>query len=133
MKKLIYFGMGLLLCLSATLWYGCNDKESEPFGSIFGIVSVAGTAEPMRGTGVELYYLNGKEETEVLLLRTVTADDGSYSFDDVKAREYLLRVEVPGYKRTESRVVVESGRATRADMQVMAKEGDEETDAYYKR
>lgn len=116
------------------LWYGCNDKEkeSESFGSIFGMVSVAGTAEPMRGTGVELYYLNEKGTAGALLLRTTTADDGSYSFDDVKAGEYLLRVEVPGYKRTEYRVVVESGRSARADMQVIAKgEGDEETDEVY--
>ena len=128
MKKLIYFGMGLLLCLSAAIWYGCNDKEkeAESFGAIFGRVSVAGTAEPMRGTGVELYRLNEKGTAGALLLRTVTADDGSYSFEDVKAGEYLLRVEVPGYKRTECTVVVESGRAARADMQVIAKgEGDE--------
>ncbi|MDE6439678.1 MAG: DUF1566 domain-containing protein, partial [Bacteroidales bacterium] len=51
----------------------------------------------------------------------------SYSFDDVKAGEYLLRVEVPGYKRTEYRVVVESGRSARADMQVKPRgEGDED-------
>ena len=31
MKKLIYFGMGLLLCLSFALWTGCDkDKEKAP-------------------------------------------------------------------------------------------------------
>lgn len=31
MKKLIYMGMGLLLCLSAAVWTGCDkDKEKEP-------------------------------------------------------------------------------------------------------
>lgn len=135
MKKLICFL--LAIGLTSALWYGCNDKEpeSEPFGSIFGLVSVAGTAEPMRGTGVELYYLNEKGTAGALLLRTTTADDGSYSFDDVKAGEYLLRVEVPGYKRTEYKVVVESGRSARADMQVKPKgngyDDDEETDTYY--
>ena len=43
-----------------------------------------------------------------------------------------MRVEVPSYKLTEYKVIVESGRSARADMQVIAKgEGDEETDAYY--
>lgn len=133
MKKILLITSSIMLSLSMVLWYGCNDKEkeAESFGSIFGMVSVAGTAEPMRGTGVELYYLNEKGTAGALLLRTTTADDGSYSFDDVKAGEYLLRVEVPGYKRTEYKVVVESGRSARADMQVIKGEGDGETDAYY--
>lgn len=137
MKNLFYTIIAIVLCLSATLWYGCDDKnkESEFFGSIYGMVSEAGTAEPMRGTGVELYYLNEKGTAGALLLRTTTADDGSYSFDDVKAGEYLLRVEIPGYKRTEYKVVVESNRTARADMQVKPKgdgyDDDEETDTYY--
>lgn len=134
MKKLLYTIIAIVLCISVTLWYGCNDKEKEveSLGSIFGMVSEAGSAEPMRGTGVELYYLNEEGTAGALLFRTTTADDGSYSFDDVKAGEYLLRVEIPGYKRTEYRVVVESGRSARADMQVIAKgEGDEETDEVY--
>ena len=134
MKKILYITSSILLSLSMVLWYGCNDKEpeSEPFGSIFGMVSVAGTAEPMWGTGVELYYLNEKGTVGALLLRTTTADDGSYSFDDVKAGEYLLRVEVPGYKRTEYKVVVEGGRTARADMQVIVneEENDEIDDVY---
>lgn len=135
MKKLLYTIIAIVLCIyPVTLWYGCNDKEKEveSLGSIFGMVSEAGSAEPMRGTGVELYYLNEEGTAGALLFRTTTADDGSYSFDDVKAGEYLLRVEIPGYKRTEYRVVVESGRSARADMQVIAKgEGDEETDEVY--
>ncbi len=122
MKKLLYITSLIVLCLFMALEYGCKPEEKNPYGTIYGIVSVAGTAEPMRGTGVELYYLNEQGKAGALLLRTTTANDGSYSFEDVKAGEYLLRVEVPGYKRTEYKVVVEGGRSARADMQVVSQD-----------
>lgn len=118
MKKILHVSCSIALCLLMVLGYACKTEEKNPCGSIYGMVSVAGTAEPMRGTGVELYYLDASENCGALLLRTTTADDGSYSFEDVRAGKYLLRVEVPGYKRTEYKVVVEGGRSARADMQV---------------
>lgn len=136
MKKILYITSSIAFCLLLALSSGCKPEPQEAFGSIYGMVSVAGTAEPMRGTGVELYYLNKQGTAGALLLRTTTANDGSYSFEDVKVGEYLLRVEVPGYKRTEYKVVVESGRSARADMQVRPKgeadddEGEESDDVY---
>lgn len=114
MRKFFY--IEIVLGLFAVVLYGCDEKEN---GSIFGMVSVAGTAEPMRGTGVALHYTSSSQgNIGALLFRTVTADDGGYEFNDVKCGEYVLRVEVPGYKLTQYKVVVESGRAARADMQV---------------
>ncbi len=131
MKKIPYIASSIILCLLIVFGYGCKPEEKNSFGSIYGIVSVAGTGELMRGMGVELYCLNRNGTVGALLLRTTTADDGSYSFYDVKVGEYLLRVEIPGYKRTEYRVVVERGRSVRVDMQVIAEGGgDEKTDAY---
>lgn len=127
MKKILYITTSILFSLLLVLG-GCKKpKEDLAFGSIYGMVSVAGTAEPMRGTGVELYYIDELwGGVGALLLRTTTADDGSYSFEDVKAGEYMLRVEVPGYKLAEYKVFVEIGRAARADIQVKSKEADDE-------
>ena len=131
MKKLLYITCSIALCLLMVLGYGCKPEPKETFGSIYGMVSVATTSEPMRGTGVELYFLNEQGTAGALLLRTTTANDGSYSFEDVKAGEYLLRVEVPGYKRTEYKVAVKGGCSARADMQIQPKgEGDDEGDVY---
>ncbi|MDE5610274.1 MAG: carboxypeptidase regulatory-like domain-containing protein [Bacteroidales bacterium] len=125
MKKLLYITCSIALCLLMVLGYGCKPEEKNPLGSIYGMVFVATTGEPMRGTGVELYFLNEQGTAGALLLRTATTDNGSYSFEDVKTGEYLLRVEVPGYRRTEYKVVVEGGRLARVDMQIQPKgEGD---------
>lgn len=123
MKKILYVIVTTLLCLLASLWYGCKEKENIKLtGDIYGTVSIAGTFEPMSGTGVALHYMSPKEDIGALLLRTTTAEDGSYEFHDIRAGVYILRVEVPGYKVTQYDVVVESGRPARADMQVTPNE-----------
>lgn len=100
------------LLIALCLW-GCTDKdESAGTGNIYGVVTVKSTAEPMRATGVELYYDNA------LLLKTVTYDDGHYEFVDLKAGTYELRVVAEGYADVKFSVIVEAGRTARADMQL---------------
>ena len=108
MKKIFYFMLSVALLNSC--YYGDEDKR---LGRIYGIVTEKGTtAEPMRGTGVELYHDNS------LLLRTTTYDDGHYEFDDLQAGSYKLIVEAAGYLKLTHNVVVEAGRIARADMQL---------------
>lgn len=90
----------------------CTQDESGITGSIYGVVTVKETAEPMRATGVELYY-DGS-----LLLKTVTYDDGHYEFENLSAGEYELKVVASGYADATYNVIVESGRTARADMQL---------------
>ncbi|MDE5906597.1 MAG: carboxypeptidase-like regulatory domain-containing protein, partial [Alistipes sp.] len=100
------------LLIGLCLW-SCTDKdESVATGNIYGVVTVKSTAEPMRATGVELYYNNA------LLLKTVTYDDGHYEFVDLKAGTYELRVVAEGYVDVKFSVIVEAGRTARADMQL---------------
>lgn len=106
MKKL------LSAILIAVCCYGCT-KDGDSTGSIYGVVTVKSTAEPMRATGVELYT-----ETEELLLKTVTYDDGHYEFTELNAGHYQLKVVAEGYADAEYNVVVEAGRQARADMQL---------------
>lgn len=121
MKKILYIISLILFLVSMILGYGCQEEKQDSLGSIYGMISVAGTAEPMRGTGVSLHYISSNGKIGALLLRTVTAIDGSFEFCDVKAGEYILRVEVPNYELTEYKVVVEKGRTARADIQIKPK------------
>jgi hypothetical protein len=91
---------------------GGGDSAAESIGSIYGVVTIKSSAEPMRATGVELYRSGS------LLLKTVTYDDGHYEFSELSPGEYRLRVEAEGYADVEYDVTVEAGRTARADMQL---------------
>lgn len=104
----------ILTLLTITL-FGCNETDNLP-GEIYGIVSEYGSAEAMRGVGVELYQNNS------LLLRTTTYDDGHFEFVNLKPGAYQLQVDANGYELCTYNVIVESGRMARADMQVRRKE-----------
>ncbi|MCL2649465.1 MAG: DUF1566 domain-containing protein [Candidatus Azobacteroides sp.] len=106
MKKIFY------LIVTVVLMCGCT-VEKVTTGSINGIVTEKSEkAEPMRGTGVELYLGNS------LLLRTTTYDDGLYEFNDLHAGTYTLVVDAAGYEKLTLYVVVEAGRVARGDMQL---------------
>lgn len=111
MKKL---GL-LLMSIIAMGFMSCTSDESieSSTGSIYGVVTVKETAEPMRATGVELYY-DGS-----LLLKTVTYDDGHYEFENLMEGEYVLNVVASGYEDATYSVFVEAGRTARADMQLV--------------
>lgn len=83
-------------------------------GSIYGVVTVSDTAEPMRATGVELY----KDKSGVLLLKTVTYDDGSFEFEDLQPGYYVLKVDADGYESLKYNIEVEAGRTAHADMRM---------------
>jgi len=112
MKKILIWAMVLtsILCVScATSEEGDEDK----LGSIYGIVTELGTAEPMKAIGVELY------KAGALLLKTVTFDDGHFEFSDLNAGNYQVKVVADGYEQTEEgNVTVEAGRQARIDLQV---------------
>lgn len=109
MKKLIYFGMGLLLCLSAAIWTGCKDKEEEP-GAIYGVVSDKATGKPIKTAGVELQPVG---------LKTATGTDGQYGFNELEPGTYKLYVTKTGYADKQSdNVVIKSGQTTQFDVQL---------------
>lgn len=119
MKRLLHTAITAFFCLSATLWFGCKEENTQ-FGSIYGIVSVAGTAEPIRGIGVSLHRYNtsGNNIAGDLLLRTTTFDDGSYTFVDILPDRYVVVAETPGYETMQRSIYVERERNARADLQL---------------
>ena len=89
----------------------CSEDDDEP-GSIYGIATELGTAEPMKAVGVELY------KGENLMLKTVTFDDGHFEFSDLTPGYYQVQIVADGYETASYDVVVEAGRQARADMQL---------------
>lgn len=111
MKKLLIWAM----VLSSIMLGACTSEDGSKNapGSIYGIVTELGTAEPMKAIGVELY------KAGALLLKTVTFDDGHYEFTELESGNYQLKIVADGYQQTEYNVIVESGRQARADMQAV--------------
>ena len=110
MKKVLLWAM----VLGGIMLGSCTkDDDSNDPGSIYGIVTELGTAEPMKAVGVELY------KAEALLLKTVTFDDGHFEFKDLNPNSYQVKVVADGYEQTEEGyVTVEAGRQARIDLQV---------------
>lgn len=112
MKKILIWAM----VLGSILLGSCTKSEEgdeDKLGSIYGIVTELGTAEPMKAVGVELY------EAGSLLLKTVTFDDGHFEFSDLNPGSYQVKVVADGYEQTEEgNVTVEAGRQARIDLQV---------------
>jgi len=115
MKKLLIWAM----VLSSIMLGACTSEDgskNDP-GSIYGIVTELGTAEPMKAIGVELY------KAGALLLKTVTFDDGHFEFSDLNPDKYQVKVVADGYDQTEEgKVTVEAGRQARIDLQVKKQE-----------
>lgn len=110
-KYLLLLVVFFICCISCS-----SDEDAQTTGSIYGVITIKETAEPMRATGVELhkgYYAGGE-----LLLKTVTYDDGHYEFENLNPGEYTLIVMASGYSEVKYAVLVEPGRTARADMQL---------------
>lgn len=128
MKKILIWAM----VLTGIMLGACtNDEDSKNGpGSIYGIVTELGTAEPMKAVGVELYKkdlnshyydynLHDWTYKYTLLLKTVTFDDGHFEFSDLNSGSYRVKVVADGYEQTEDGfVTVEQNRQSRIDLQV---------------
>lgn len=128
MKRLFLLAM----MLSSIMLGACTSDEDSKNGpgSIYGIVTELGTAEPMKAVGVELYKkdlnsyyydynLHDWTYKYTLLLKTVTFDDGHFEFKDLNPENYQVKVVADGYDQTEEGyVTVEAGRQARIDLQV---------------
>ena len=77
MRKIITF----IIVLAGLIVGSCAESEEgdeDKLGSIYGIVTELGTAEPMKAVGVELYKKGASSSKDALLLKTVTFDDGHF-------------------------------------------------------
>lgn len=108
MKKILYITIVALLCLSASLWYGCKEKEWP--GSINGCITDKATGEPIRTAGVELLPSG---------LKTITGSEGQYEFIDIEPGVYKLHITKTGYAELiSSEITVKSNKFTQSDVQI---------------
>ncbi len=109
MKKLLYTIIAIILCLSATLWYGCKEKEELP-GAIYGVVTDKATGEPIKTAGVELQPIG---------LKTVTGIEGQFEFNELEPGTYKLYVTRTGYvDYTSDDFIVKSEQTTQCDVRL---------------
>lgn len=131
MKKLIYIGMKLLLCLSAALFAGCEEKPLDETGggsggsgggtaatrgAVEGVVTVKETGKPILLAGVALL------PTDKL---TLTDTAGSFKFSDIEPGTYKLQVKRSGYATyTEEELKVEAGKTVRYNVALETAQSD---------
>lgn len=120
-KTLLYV---LLLALFPCL-VSCTMVDNETTGNIYGIATIKETAEPLRATGVALYILEYDDDrghhfstSGLLLLQTVTYDDGHFEFNDLNPGRYRIKIEAFGYYTETKEIMVEQGRISHVDMQL---------------
>ncbi len=143
MKKLLYVLTGL--CLLAGAFTGCEkpEKESENggtsgggtteevYGSIEGVVTDKGLGGLVSMATVELLPTDRKTQTD---------DMGTFSFSDLKAGMYQLRVSKVGYESyTGEDITVKSGQTVyraielekeQTELQILDAEDKELTELY---
>lgn len=102
-----------ILWLSVSLCAGCSSSdpaiEEEPFGGIAGSVSDQTTGEPVATVNVTLSP-GGKS--------TVTGNDGSFSFVDLKPGAYMIDIRKEGYDPNSRSVDVVAGKSTEAHLTI---------------
>ena len=130
MKKLIYFGMGLLLCLLAAMFTGCDEKPldetggsggsgggtSASRGAIEGVVTVKETGKPILLASVQLLATDKM---------TLTDTTGTFKFSDIEPGTYKLAVKRTGYADyTGEEIKVEAGKTVRYNVALETAQAD---------
>lgn len=117
MKK-VFWGAALIMvfALASLIWYGCTKEESvedrENLGSIYGTVTDFATGEPVGNVNVKL-----KPSGET----TLTGNDGTYEFKDLKAEKYTLFFSKAEYADFDDDNVInlEAGKKVKRDVQMV--------------
>ena len=105
-RNLFYFFVSLLVFTGIV---SCSSDPSKEFayGSIAGSVSDATTGEPVPTVNVTLSP-GGNQ--------TVTGSDGSFTFNNLEAREYSIKISKEGYKSNSAQFIVRNGESISAHL-----------------
>lgn len=103
----------LALFFSLSLLLGsCTKTEYDLDGSLHGIVSEAGTGEPVNAATIALSP-GGRT--------TVSGSDGQYEFLELDAGQYTITVQKEGFLTNRKNVTAVTGQPTRADIPLTRK------------
>lgn len=101
MKKLV------LLCAVLLSLGGCDKKEYDSFGSIYGVVSDNSTGEPLANCTVVLSPGGSSK---------ITGSDGRFEFNELTPQQYTVTVQLVGYQTNRKSVTVIVGEKVAANL-----------------
>lgn len=113
MKRSIVGIMAAAMALAASLvWYSCTkDSDEDITGTIYGTVTDYATGEPIGNANVKL---RPSGET------TLTGNDGTFEFNDLKANKYSLSFSKAEYADLDDDYIIEleAGKKVKRDVQM---------------
>lgn len=108
MKKTIY--PTLIITAVIVFWYGCAKSPEVTTGDIYGVITDKATGEPIKSAGVLLNPTGTK---------TVTGNDGEYTFTELKTGDYTIQVTKTGYTDLLNyKIKVTAGQTNKGDVQI---------------
>lgn len=96
MKKIA----SLIFIMAALCMSSCATDEPDVFTTIYGIVSDAGTGEPIGSATVQL---SPGGETKL------TGTDGYFEFNDLTSQQYTITVQKDGYSSNRKSITAVAG------------------------
>ncbi len=105
MKKLFTIIISSLLLLSFAI-VSC-EKEDLGTATIYGVVSDKVTGEPVKSADVELLPVG---------IKTRTGTDGHYEFNNLKAGNYQICINLTNYQDVQSQIELGIGQSLRRDV-----------------
>lgn len=113
MKKISVILVSLVaISLASLVWYGCTkDSDEDLLGTIYGTVTDYATTQPIGGVNVTL---RPSGET------TLTGNDGTFEFNDLKANKYSLSFSKAEYADLDDDYIIEleAGKKVKRDVQM---------------
>ena len=112
----------------------CGDDDDEvkasEQGSIYGMVTILGSTDPVKGVGVKLYKMEGLYwedgdwdcKSATICSSSTTFDDGHFEFADLLPGDYYVDILADGYELDDADdlpIRVEAGRQTKVDYQMV--------------
>lgn len=111
-KGYIWAAMAAVMVMGSLVWYGCTkDSDEDLLGTIYGTVTDYATTQPIGGVNVTL---RPSGET------TLTGNDGTFEFNDLKANKYSLSFSKAEYADLDDDYIIEleAGKKVKRDVQM---------------
>ena len=102
-----------LICMAICL---VIVASASVFGQTTGSATLRGTVKDPQGAIINKATVTVTNDRTKDERKTVTSDEGGYVFSALAPGEYTLRVEAPGFKSVETRVMVETSTTRALDI-----------------
>ena len=130
MKKYLLSLLSIIVAAFVSFNLVACSEDDEP-GSIYGMVTILGSTDPMKGVGVKLYKMEGLYWDEdgdwdcksaTISSSSTTFDDGHFEFANLLPGYYYVDILAEEYELDDADdlpIRVEAGRKTKVDYQMV--------------